>query len=73
MPHRETYYPPTQIQLKKECPYIPFTPHQVLDSLSVGGGTNLNGVSLVEHCGVLVGLTICWRLVHYLVLKRSMF
>ncbi|CAN0443751.1 unnamed protein product [Pylaiella littoralis] len=49
------------------------TGEQVLDSLSVGGGTNLNDVSLIGHSGILVGLTVVWRLVHYVVLKRSMF
>lgn len=44
-----------------------------MDSLSSGGGPNLNDVSLLQNGGILVALTVFWRLVHYVVLKRSMF
>ncbi|CAN0119421.1 unnamed protein product [Ectocarpus fasciculatus] len=45
---------------------------EVLDSLS-NGGTNLNDVSITAWCGALVGLSTAWRLIHYVVLKRSIF
>lgn len=51
----------------------PFMPRQVSDSLSVGGGANLNDVSLLGNCGILVALAVFWRLVHYVILKRSVF
>eukprot|EP00752_Nemacystus_decipiens_P009950 g8873.t1 len=48
------------------------TGEQVLDSLS-NGGTNLNDVSIAGWSGVLVGLALIWRVVHYIALKRSIF
>ncbi|CBJ33450.1 conserved unknown protein [Ectocarpus siliculosus] len=45
---------------------------EVLDSLS-NGGTNLNDVSIAAWCGALVGLSVVWRLIHYVALKRSIF
>ncbi|CAN0151412.1 unnamed protein product [Pylaiella littoralis] len=49
------------------------TGEKVSDSLSVGGGANLNDVSLLGNCGILVALAVFWRLVHYVILKRSVF
>eukprot|EP00903_Cladosiphon_okamuranus_P021625 g19883.t2 len=48
------------------------TGEQVLDSLS-NGGTNLNDVSIAGWCGLLVGLALIWRVVHYVALSRSIF
>jgi len=44
---------------------------KVLTSLSVGG-TNLNDISILRYCGILVALTVSWRVVHYILLRRSM-
>lgn len=45
---------------------------QVLNSLSTGG-TNLNQVNIPEWCGVLAGLSLVWRIIHFVTLRRSMF
>ncbi|CAM9583250.1 unnamed protein product, partial [Ectocarpus sp. 13 AM-2016] len=37
------------------------------------GGTNLNDVSVAVWCCALAGLSIVWRVVHYVALKRSIF
>lgn len=49
------------------------TRHQVLDTLSSGGGPNLNDSSLLQGCGSMVALTVFWRMVHYVSLKHAMF
>ena len=57
--------------------FSPFRPslsfgllRKVLDSLSVGR-TNLNDISILDYCGVLVALTIVWRMIHCFMLWRS--
>ncbi|CAM9952064.1 unnamed protein product, partial [Ectocarpus sp. 4 AP-2014] len=37
------------------------------------GGTNFNDVSIAAWCCTLVGLSLVWRVVHYIALKRSIF
>lgn len=43
---------------------------QVLDAFS-HGRTNLNDVSIAAWCCALVGLSLLWRVVHYVALKRA--
>ncbi|CAM9175078.1 unnamed protein product, partial [Sphacelaria rigidula] len=47
------------------------TGEEVLDSLSSNGGTDIANVSVAAWCGVLIGLALFWRVVHYSVLRRS--
>ncbi|CAM9549652.1 unnamed protein product [Pylaiella littoralis] len=49
------------------------TGKQVLHALSLGGGTDLNEVSLGGFCGIMLAQFVAWRLIHYIILKRAMF
>lgn len=44
---------------------------QVLETLSSNGGTELTTINIVERCGVLAGLALLWRIVHYVALRRA--